>query len=156
MKKRIRTLCLLLLAAWILLPLCACGKGGNRDEEIHVDGEGWLTHVYRGTPFALPERYSVIGTAADYDPETGLFRCVARILPETVPGEGITFARLEVTEEGIRSEIPLIPAEGTMLQTGFYDGNTLYLIENADTEATLRRIDLKTGEEAPALDLAPL
>ena len=59
MKKRIRTLCLLLLAAWILLPLCACGKGGNRDEEIHVDGEGWLTHVYRGTPFALPERYAV-------------------------------------------------------------------------------------------------
>ena len=156
MKKRIRTLCLLLLAAWILLPLCACGKGGNPDEEIHVDGEGWLTHVYRGTPFALPERYSVVGTAADYDPETGVFRCVARILPETVPGEGITFARLEVTEEGIRSEIPLTPAEGTALQTGLYDGDTLYLIENADTEAALRRIDLKTGEEAPALDLAPL
>ena len=138
-----------LLLAFLLL-FTGCGKKPVPEYEEH--GEGWLTHVFRGTEFSLTDNASAM--APDYDPDTGVLRYVAVARTDDEDYIRFRYTCLEVTEEGIQAEVPLRVAEDVRLESALYVGDVLYVIEAGDRNI-LRRVDPNTGEADGGTDLRP-
>ena len=127
--------------------LCGCGRKETPSDDR---GDGWLTHVFQGTEFSLPGNYSVI--AADYDPERAVLRCAVSIWPED-PAAPLTYASLEMTEEGISSSLPIDLGDGHSVKCAVYVGDSLWMILPDGSDETLKRFDLKTGETDEGIGL---
>ena len=153
--KRILSLALA-SALLLLLPLlfAGCGKEKTETPEEEEHGEGWLTHVYRGTEVELPGNYSVF--AADCDPETGTVRCVAHVMPAEGSDDPVTFALIEAAQDGTYSEIHFRLADGTLANQALFDDDGIYLIETGDTSSILRHYDRRMRATDEGVDLKPL
>ena len=134
-----------------LLFLPACGKTGKHTAAGSGDhGDGWLTHVFRGTEFSLPGNYYVI--TAEYDPDAAVLRCAVSIWPED-PAAPLTYASLEMTEEGISSSLPIDLGDGHSVKRAVYVDDSLWMILPDGSDETLKRFDLKTGKTDEGISL---
>ncbi len=113
-------------------------------------GNGWLTHVFQGTEFSLPGNYYVI--TAEYDPDAAVLRCAVSIWPED-PAAPLTYASLEMTEEGISSSLPIDLGDGHSVKRAVYVDDSLWMILPDGSDETLKRFDLKTGKTDEGISL---
>lgn len=139
-----------LVAAFLMLLSVLPGCAHKNQETEQNAGTQILEHVFRGTEFALPGNYSV--RAADYDPDADVLRCAVSIWPED-PAAPLTYASLEMTEEGISSSLPIDLGDGHSVKRAVYVGDSLWMILPDGSDETLKRFDLKTGETDEGIGL---
>ena len=156
------------LAALILLPVLLGGCGKKTDGSTapnENDAPVILDHVYRGTAFPLPDRWS-LNTAVRPVWKDGHLTCLASMSEEQEDGEGVIryvthTAVFTLTEDGepIRRDLTL--GEDVYVESGILtDSSLLYLRSDMDFETGsakifLNRYDFETGETTVSDDLAP-
>ncbi|MBQ3707333.1 MAG: hypothetical protein II889_05410 [Clostridia bacterium] len=157
-----------LLALLLLLPatLAGCRKKAENDTGLTEDGEPIvLDHVYRGTAFPLPEKWTLNSSVPPLWKD-GVLTCLASMTEEHEDPDGnIQYiqrtAVFTLTEDGepVRRDLDL--GENNYVESGILsETSLLYLRSDMDFESGtakiyLNRYDFATGETTVSDDLGP-